>query len=211
MTRIGVKPEATRVALHRLRSDGWILSQKRGRTSQHRLTEKGQEDSLAARPRLYGTGAQSRDDVGLFLMEDGNATLDPAAFAEIAPRIYIHAADTLPPQAAMALEPKELPSWLGPQIEPAPLRAGYASLHAVLAGIEEEIGADAALTALDIAVLRVMIVHAWRRLALKHPDLPRAAHSPAWRGHDCRSLVTRLLRRFPRPPLEEIRTVQSAL
>jgi len=211
MTRIGVKPEATRVALHRLRSDGWVLSEKHGRTSLHRLTAQGQRDSLAARPRIYGTPAQTGADVGLFLMKDGNAALDPAVFAEIAPRVYIHAADTPLPQTAMALKPEKLPPWLGPQIEPPLLRRGYASLHAVLAGIEEEIDTAAALTALDIAVLRVMIVHAWRRLALKHPNLPRAAHSPGWRGHDCRSLVSRLLGRFPRPSLEDIRATHSAL
>ena len=49
MSEIGVKPEATRVALHRLRADGWITSEKTGRTSRHRLSAKGRADSDAER------------------------------------------------------------------------------------------------------------------------------------------------------------------
>ena len=46
---MGIKPEAMRVALHRLRSDGWILSEREGRTSRYCLTESGLSQSRAAR------------------------------------------------------------------------------------------------------------------------------------------------------------------
>ncbi|MEP1587357.1 MAG: PaaX family transcriptional regulator C-terminal domain-containing protein, partial [Tateyamaria sp.] len=61
-----------------------------------------------------------------------------------------------------------------------------------------------ALSPLDVAVVRVMIVHAWRRLALRHPDLPRSAHSAKWLGHDCRVLVAQLLGKYPRPALDQV-------
>ncbi|TNF22119.1 MAG: PaaX family transcriptional regulator, partial [Rhodobacteraceae bacterium] len=38
--RIGIKPEAMRVAIHRLRKDGWIDSQRHGRTSVYFLTPR---------------------------------------------------------------------------------------------------------------------------------------------------------------------------
>ena len=38
---IGVKPEATRVALYRLRKEDWLESTKFGRESHYRLTKKG--------------------------------------------------------------------------------------------------------------------------------------------------------------------------
>ena len=82
MGEIGIKPEASRVALHRLRSDGWIASAKKGRTSLHALTAKGQSDSDAARQRIYGeTQAESA-----IVVVTANATdLDPTRFAQIAP------------------------------------------------------------------------------------------------------------------------------
>ena len=190
MTAIGIKPEATRVALHRLRSDGWITSQKQGRTSQHSLTEIG--------PETMGRGAY------VILTQDARSDLAPAQFAQVGPRLFVCGDDTPLPEAAMQLAPMDLPAWLGNQIETEPMRDAYKSLHAVLMDIDAEL-AHITTTPLQTAVLRVMIVHAWRRLTLKHPDLPRAAHSPDWRGHDCRVLVATLLTRFARPDLDAIK------
>ncbi|TNF17581.1 MAG: PaaX family transcriptional regulator, partial [Rhodobacteraceae bacterium] len=38
--RIGITPAAMRVAIHRLRKDGWIDSQRHGRTSVYFLTPR---------------------------------------------------------------------------------------------------------------------------------------------------------------------------
>lgn len=204
MAGIGIKPEATRVALHRLRSDDWIASEKNGRTSLHRLTKKGQSDSANARGRIYGTPSQMGRGAEVFVLPDTDTTPDPAVFAQIAPRTFVAAAGTMPPKGAMQLAPLDFPHWLGPQIETDALCTAYSELHAVLAAIDTTLPDGTALSPLDTAVLRVMIVHAWRRLTLKHPDLPRAAHSQGWRGHDCRALVTTLLGRFARPALDQL-------
>ena len=204
MTAIGIKPEATRVALHRLRSDGWIVSEKKGRTILHSLTAQCQRDSINARPRIYGTPEDIGGGAHAVLMPDTANVPDPALFSPVAPRLYICAHDTPVPEGAMQLQPMEFPEWLGAQIETDALRDAYKALHAVLLDIETEL-AGVTLTALETAVLRVMIVHAWRRLSLKHPDLPRAAHSKDWRGHDCRALVTQLLTQYARPALDTIK------
>ncbi len=204
MAEIGIKPEATRVALHRLRSDDWIASQKRGRTSLHRLTAKGQKDSQAARPRIYGTPEQM-GGVARVILTSHPQDLDPARFAQISTRLFVCDASTELPLDAMELAPQDYPTWLGAQIETAPMKNAYKSLHAVLTDITQELDGEAPKHPLHVAVLRVMLVHAWRRLTLKHPDLPRAAHSADWRGHDCRALTTELLQKFPRPDLDQIK------
>ncbi|WP_299608527.1 PaaX family transcriptional regulator C-terminal domain-containing protein [uncultured Tateyamaria sp.] len=202
MAEIGIKPEATRVALHRLRSDGWVASEKRGRTSLHRLTDQGQRDSDAARARIYGA-PDDMDDAARVILMPAPTDLDPTRFAQIGPRVFMCSIGTSLPEGAMQMTPIGLPDWLGSQIETDTMRDAYKSLHAVLTDIREEL--TSSLTPMQTAALRVMIVHAWRRLALKHPTLPRAAHSSDWRGHDCRALVTDLLRRFARPDLDVIK------
>ena len=206
MGRISIKPEATRVALHRLRSDGWIRSEKQGRTSLHSLTEQGKTDSTAAARRIYATPDQIGDAATLLLTEHPDVTPDPSLFTQIAPRLFICAADTVAPENTMRLAPteQEVPAWISAQIQSQTLTNGYRDLHRVLCDIDTALPAGTRLAALDSAVLRVMIVHAWRRLCLRHPALPRHVHSPDWRGHDCRALVTRLLARFPRPTLDHI-------
>src|SRR6056297_83501 len=57
---IGIKPEATRVALYRLRKEGWIESYRAGRQSKYALTAYGRSETLAARPRVYATTCASR-------------------------------------------------------------------------------------------------------------------------------------------------------
>ena len=58
---IGIKPEAMRVALHRLRKEGWIESRRQGRNSVYFLTEKGHAQTVAATPRIYATAPAARD------------------------------------------------------------------------------------------------------------------------------------------------------
>lgn len=202
MSEIGIKPEATRVALHRLRSDGWITSVKRGRTSLHMLTPKGQTDSDAARDRIY---TPHDADALTVVLTPAVTDLDPTVFAQIAPRIHLCHPDAVLPPDVMRLDPTSLPGWLGQQIETDAMRDAYKSLHAVLTDISQEFGTG--LEPVQTAALRVLIVHAWRRLTLRHPNLPRAAHSSDWRGHDCRALVTHLLARHARPDLAEIKAL----
>ncbi|MFL4469304.1 PaaX family transcriptional regulator C-terminal domain-containing protein [Tateyamaria armeniaca] len=205
MHGIGIKPEATRVALHRLRADGWITSHKQGRISAHSLTPKGQKDSIAARPRIYGQPDTEGQSAKLVLMPEPGTDLNPTDFAQVAPRLYVCAQDTPVPDGAMILAPQEFPPWIARDMESDSLRASYAALFSVLEKIEADMNDTGHLSAHDIALLRVMIVHAWRRLALKHPMLPRDAHSPDWRGHACGTLVTKLLDRYPRPSREQLK------
>ena len=53
MTPMGIKNDAIRVALHRLRKDGWIDSARSGRNSVHYLTEFGRRQSAEVTPRIY--------------------------------------------------------------------------------------------------------------------------------------------------------------
>lgn len=205
MAGIGIKPEATRVALHRLRSDGWITSEKTGRTSLHQLSAKGYEKSAAASPRIYGRPDQMGRGAQVILMADTGNPLDPVDYAQIAPRLFIAGADAPLPDGGMQMQPMDLPPWLGAQFETAAMREAYKALHATLLEIDDAFPDPTLFTPLQKAVLRVMIVHGWRRQTLKHPDLPRAAHSPDWRGHDCRALVMTLLDRFERPALDAIK------
>lgn len=205
MEGIGIKPEATRVALYRLRSDDWIASEKTGRTSLHRLTEKGQRDSAAAHQRIYGTPTQLGQGAVVFVISDAAPAPNPTLYTQVCARTFMTAAGTPLPKDAMHLVTSDFPHWLGAQIEPALLRDSYATLYTELCKIDSALPDGTTLSSLDAAVLRVMIVHAWRRLALKHPALPRAAHSKVWRGQDCRALVAKLLGRFPRPALDKIK------
>ncbi|MGZ2260198.1 PaaX family transcriptional regulator C-terminal domain-containing protein [Roseobacter sp. A03A-229] len=200
---IGIKPAALRVALHRLRKDGWIESQRTGRQSFHRLTDFGLQHSIAATPRIYGR-TEPQTDAWLSIFERGDS--DDASGVWVTPNTLISAENPARADAfTTQLGPgNRLPDWLSNKICPPEMLA-----HAV--AFEDRLGRCAALlrnnptmTPLDVAVLRVLIVHGWRRIVLKIPELPDHVFPTAWPGESCRRQVNQLLTDHPRVNLTEL-------
>jgi phenylacetic acid degradation operon negative regulatory protein len=210
MAAMLVKPEAVRVALHRLRNDGWIASEKRGRISQHSLTAEGRQQSARASPRIYATPEDLAGDWQLVLTADASiATHDAitkAGYAALMPRVFLGRAGKAVPADAVALPGVTAPDWLRRQIEPAALTPDYEALRRTLDELSRALPAPEEMSALEIAVLRCLIVHNWRRLALKHPALPTSLVTKDWPGHHCHLLVSGLLGRFARPDLAAVST-----
>ena len=208
MSDMGIKAEATRVALHRLRNDDWIMSVKSGRNSLHSLTASGRQESAAASPRIYGHPNDAPKHWHLLILGSTSARSRKAmaqlGFAPLMPRVYLGPRDATPPDDALVLSPTSLPPWLAEQFEPKDLAQDYAELHQALQRVQNAVDQAALITPRDTAVLRCLIVHNWRRLVLKHPELPRDLYSPGWHGHDCRSLVSSLLSKLPKPDLGQM-------
>ena len=214
MAELQIKPEAARVALHRLRNDGWITSEKSGRISQHSLSAKGRAESAAASPRIYADPRGTDTDWQLVLTADAEApgTEDMAAcgFAPVAPRVFVGPATAKPPPETLSLRGTNIPDWLRQQAEPQDLRGGYEALLGTLTDLQQELPDADDLTPVQTAVLRCLIVHNWRRLVLKHPALPAPLVDPDWPGHRCHLAVADLLGRFPRPALSDIEDQRAA-
>ena len=62
-------------------------------------------------------------------------------------------------------------------------------------------GTDQRFGPVETAALRVLIVHGWRRIALKVPRLPDHVFPKPWRGPDCRQDMADLLARLPKPSM----------
>lgn len=208
MAEMHIRPEAVRVALHRLRNDGWITSEKTGRTSLHSLTELGRAQSVAASARIYANPGEEGKAWQLALIEEAsNVTrgqMLSLGFAPLMPRVYIGGSDARAPEGALTLPGGPVPDWLRSQFVPEGLASDYAALHSVLLEAESTLTGPKELSPLQTAVLRCLIVHNWRRIVLKHPSLPAHLYPPTWEGPRCHVLVNTLLNRFPRPRLDEI-------
>lgn len=200
MAAMDVRPEAARVALHRLRKDNWIASEKQGRISRHSLTPSGRMQSHAASKRIYATPDDLAQNWQMVLVEDANGD-DTAlqAFIHFEGRIYIGPTNLAPPKNAFATVGTDAPDWMKRTLEPAALGDGYQQLQTALEHAVQTLPPTKELTPLDIATLRCLIVHNWRRLALKHPVLPRPLIRDDWPGLHCHMLVADLLAQFPRP------------
>lgn len=207
MAAMDIKPEAVRVALHRLRNDGWIVSRKQGRTRRHALTPASRAETLHASARIFA--APETGDTGwqLIVLDDAansiRESMEENGFVPLMPRVYLGGAQASAPKDALNLAGGDAPQWLRDQIGPQMLEDEYKALLPLLQTADRTLPSGA-LDPLQTAVLRCLIVHNWRRIVLRHPILPPALLPDGWSGHACHILVAGLLDRFPRPPLDQI-------
>ncbi|MEM6886683.1 MAG: PaaX family transcriptional regulator C-terminal domain-containing protein [Pseudomonadota bacterium] len=205
---IDVRPEAMRVSLHRLRKDEWILSEKSGRESHHRLSARGRQETQVASRRIYSRSSCAGGKWYVAITDA--AAPDPlhammsAGYVQIQNRVYAGENPRYAPKSALILQGDTAPDWLREALVPISQKAGYAALCALLEQADEALTDATRYSVVDRATIRCLVVHNWRRLVLKHPDLPPTIFPDGWRGEDCRHLVHRLLDRFPRPKLSEI-------
>lgn len=209
---LGIKPEAIRVALHRLRKDGWLDSQRNGRASAHFLTEFGRRQSDAVSPRIYARTPDVPTDWHLLLAEDSGDTqfLDELLASDSHVALGRNAAlgPGLPPSPAegllaLVVTPQTVPDWAQDRICPPDLADAAAALDRALSecGLPPP---DLALSPRQIATLRTVVVHRWRRIALRAPDMPAAWFPAHWTGDRCRDRVFDLLDRLPRPAPKDL-------
>lgn len=213
---LGIKPEAMRVALHRLRKDGWIATRKSGRVSYYRLTEAGRVESEEATTRIYATQPPAPDRWHLQVAGPMNAgailTLDGALAAEglvtLAPGVWLGPGPGTRRDELfyIAGDTVSVPGWLKAQILPPELATSYATFAEALAKAQAALspGGAAAMSTLERAALRVLVVHGWRRLVLRHPALPEAFFPDDWAGPEARARVRALLDMLGRPRIAEI-------
>lgn len=209
---MGVKPEAMRVALHRLRKDGWIDSRREGRGSLHALTAFGRQQSAEASPRIYDRHRAFPELWHLLIA--GNAEQTGRGRLES----VLLTGDYLPVGAQVLVGPGPLPEglgglfgvetgrfrvpgWLRGQVCPPELLTQYRDLESALIRVAEILGKGAPLAGMETAALRLLAVHSWRRLLFRHPDLPEAFFPEDWPGPRCRVLFCDLMDRLQPPSL----------
>ena len=211
MQVIGIKPEAMRVALHRLRRDGWIESIRSGRNTWHQLTPFGREQSARVSPAIYRSGnpkihqwhilvahvtEASRNELGVLTRDTSHVLVGGVVAIGAGPAPKVD--DVFSLEGGKAA----FPDWLKEKLCPPELLDRYLRFEQVL---EQVAGfTPQGLTAPQRAALRALIVHNWRRLVLRHPDLPAVCFPKDWRGPTCREKVHSLLSVCERPRLEEL-------
>jgi len=179
---IGVKPEATRVALHRLRKEDWLESAKFGRESHYRLTNKGRKLSRAAAPRIYG----DTFDLPLWM-----ALYDPAAVAPDGLRILSGVSLVAQEEKGAMNIPLDhpIPQWMVDRLVDQDAQVGAKNLLQRL----QTMAQISDLSCLDRMVLRLSIVHEWRRIILHVPNVPDQVLGNGIALRDLRQAVQRFL------------------
>lgn len=211
---IGIKPEATRVALHRLRKEGWIDSHRTGRQSHYALTDMGRAETEAARPRVYAS--TSPQNTPKLVLDDPSRAMDPESksrtdhLVRIAPHCVVTTSGThAETHWAMPVSLEAgIPQWVADKLCPPEIQKTSQTLARRYSKITETRGLNM-LNIVQKSALRVAIVHEWRRLVLRVPNFPDTLLSDAWHGPACRTHLAELLNALSRPDLAELETYVS--
>jgi phenylacetic acid degradation operon negative regulatory protein len=196
MLQMGIKPEALRVAIHRLKKDGWIETTKQGRISRYALSAFGRDETAKAIPLVYGETPDRSGDWFVITTHAPAGSDCPPDWISIGNTTYLSQA--LPVGTSHMMVSKlsaPLPDWAMDRLLPPNLKDGYEELSNLLTS---SLPARKKFDALDSLTLRVLILHRWRRLVLRHHPGVLTLMPPDWTGSNCRHRVLSALQRYPR-------------
>ena len=204
--RLGISPQACRTAIHRLKRDGWVESTRGGRRSYYRLSETGWERTEAVRERVYAPRIEPREAMLVVAppsLSQGDllGLLDDGAIA-LSPRVALANVGSAPAECLVAtLGPGRVPDWVAEGLADAEIRRDYVALAQRVAAVDAAAAVD---DLLGRTALRLVILHHFRRLCLRHSILADHLFGPGWAGTETRALIASALGSLARPALEKL-------
>jgi phenylacetic acid degradation operon negative regulatory protein len=197
-----------RTAMSRLANDCWLERTRIGRNSHYRLSAQGRRVFDAATRRIYFAAPGTWDGTWSLAVLNGpsemraeaRARLDAAGFGALAPNVMLrpHGPDPLPSGTDLMLleargaapdDARRLAAAIWPLDD---LAARYRLFLDHFAGLAP--AAASALAPLDALVVRILLIHEYRRVILRDPLLPLALLPEDWPGTAARALCGRLYR-----------------
>jgi phenylacetic acid degradation operon negative regulatory protein len=201
MRAFRISDTLVRTALSRLVSEGWFERWKVGRNSYYRLTATGHEAFAQATQRIYADppltwhgsfdlllldNGQDRGALRTELAEVGYGTLGPdlliAAAASSDGREGVLRLLASPADLATARRLVER-AWPLESIE-----SRYRRFVDTYAETLKALEAHARFTSLDALLVRILLIHDYRRAVLKDPLLPQQLLPDPWAGGTARTL-----------------------
>lgn len=202
---LGISNQALRVALHRLKRDGWVEAEKHGRSASYRLSAQGWASTEAVRARIYSFERPDQPVwMGLAPPDLSGAEMEdalPGDALRLSPRtaLILGQMDGLEDWVHTPLS-GPVPGWLRDTLVPEELKREYTQLTSAC----PDLAAAQALPTADQAVLRLLILHHWRRLRLRHGTLPDLLLGEDWAGAHTAKRIAPLLTTLPRPDLSDL-------
>ncbi len=212
MARLGVEASAVRAAMSRLTADGWLIRERVGRKSFYRLAPTGEMEFEAAAAKIYGPkraqwsgewtiivlateAGDARDARRAQLRADGYGSLGPTVF--IRPDNPANRADlpVLPGDLVFhssldALsDPQNLlaQAWQLDKVE-----KHYDRFVEAFQPLEQRLNGGFELDPVSAMAARSLLIHQFRRLALRDPLFPLELTPAGWNADAARRLASSL-------------------
>ncbi len=194
---MSIKPDALRVALHRLMKDGWIVSERIGRNSEYRLSEFGIAETKKVWQRVYRPVHETNRQWYIAVLPNSLPNNDVRT-VKLAAQTYIvdqsflaendHAI-SFPFQAATA------PAWIGEKI----LKDGIGELSTTLLSAFDNMPNTASVVNdIQRVAIRILCMHQWRRIVLRDASLLHMQYFEKGNIRRCHDHIHQLHKDIPR-------------
>lgn len=214
MQRLGIGAGAVRTAISRLSADGWIERSREGRNSFYRLSGAVEETVRAAERRIYAASSLLPADAPRSLViaveplsEQALDGLESAGALQLAPQVILcfAAAAELPDSLRLAgasfaelssLEPGDA---MRTRLAEARHFADFEELRAAYEPLGRALQQPSTPPPEDAMALRCLMIHEWRRLALRVPAIPADLVQPGDPEPETRALIAAIYARLLAP------------
>jgi phenylacetic acid degradation operon negative regulatory protein len=208
MAAVRVGPGVVRTALSRLVKEDWFARQRTGRSSFYRLSAQGRAAFEAATEKIYRPTRHRWDGTfAMVLLDQGGeragarAALERLGFGAVSPEFLIAPTDLagvrvdngvrlhgrpVEPDAARRLAERAWPI--------AGLAERYRSFVDLFAPPARRLDAGEPIADLDALLVRVLLIHEYRRIVLRDPLLPPELLPAPWIGTEARQLCGSIYR-----------------
>jgi len=218
---LGINERLTRTAVFRLAQDGWLESRKQGRRSYYQLTRTGQHYYQRAANRIYASENPDWDGVWTLLFvslvaeEKRDALhrgLSWLGYGRMAAGVYalprndrsaleelladLELEDSVVQMQAQAEGVESLQRLVMSRWKLGELRRRYKEFTALYGSAQKTLASSLSPSAHSIFLLRILLVHEYRRILLSDPELPAAMLSADWEGYAAQSLTGDIYRQI---------------
>lgn len=188
--RMGLQPQAMRVALHRLKSDGWIESRRKGRVSFHRLSDRGQAETNSVAGLIYGREIPDPGQLWMRLQPEPGQELPPCRASLMLGRdAHVVAGPTAghdPSGLCLPFRPETRPIWFAALLADAARHEAFAQLAQEVSELAER---DVPTEERERVALRAILLHVWRVSVLRANEIALRLSLPDEPPAQCRRLV----------------------
>ena len=170
-----IQSGALRVALHRLRKEGWIESERIGRISRFKMTKQAQQETDKARPVVYRTPSDHLEN-WVFAISKSPLPSGAVRLSKVMACLPEARAGELEDAWVMRAPRSAMPGWLADRALSPELRKNVAKLAGIIDQMENAIQS---VDPYQRMALRLLILHQWRRVALRNATWLLLSHNAA--------------------------------
>jgi phenylacetic acid degradation operon negative regulatory protein len=212
LTPLGINERLTRTSVYRLVQDGWLESRKQGRRSFYRLTKTGQNYYQRAAQRIYTSNYPDWDGgwsllfTALVPEEKRDALkrgLSWLGYGQMAAGVHalpcnqtlilnelladLDLQDRVVQMQAKANDTESLKELVLSRWKLDELQRLYKDFVSLYVEARNALHAQKQADGHTLVLLRILLIHEFRRILLKDPELPAKMLPADWEGHTART------------------------